>query len=149
MYIGLSDKIWHRPTLPRITAVPSALAGLTSLFGMGRGRHRRYRHLNIFSLSQEVREVRKSVRLQLNFVFVSVLISSGLFRLSDFSDYKQWHIIERSKFKRKQQLLLSVCCFVVVPTLLWGPFNSTRRKLRAISITRLWCHHLYTCNLST
>ena len=44
----LSFKIWHRPTLPRVTAVPSALAGLTSLFGMGRGRHRRYRHLNIF-----------------------------------------------------------------------------------------------------
>ena len=42
-------KIGHRPTLPRFTAVPSALAGLTSLFGMGRGRHRRYRHLNVFS----------------------------------------------------------------------------------------------------
>jgi len=41
-------KIGHRPTLPRFTAVPSALAGLTSLFGMGRGRHRRYRHLNFF-----------------------------------------------------------------------------------------------------
>ena len=40
----------HRPTLPRITAVPSALAGLTSLFGMGRGGHRRYRHLNVFLL---------------------------------------------------------------------------------------------------
>ena len=45
-----SYKIWHRPTLPRITAVPSALAGLTSLFGMGRGGHRRYRHLNVFEL---------------------------------------------------------------------------------------------------
>ena len=40
----------HRPTLPRFTAIPSALAGLTSLFGMGRGRHRRYRHLNVFSV---------------------------------------------------------------------------------------------------
>jgi hypothetical protein len=40
-------KIGHRPTLPHFTAVPSALAGLTSLFGMGRGGHRRYRHLNI------------------------------------------------------------------------------------------------------
>ncbi|WP_234994643.1 hypothetical protein, partial [Pedobacter caeni] len=27
----LSFKIWHRPTLPRVTAVPSALVGLTSL----------------------------------------------------------------------------------------------------------------------
>jgi hypothetical protein len=42
-------KIGHRLTLPRFTAVPSALAGLTSLFGMGRGGHRRYRHLNAFS----------------------------------------------------------------------------------------------------
>ena len=42
-------KSWHRPTLPRFTAVPSALAGLTSLFGMGRGGHRRYRHLNVFN----------------------------------------------------------------------------------------------------
>ena len=41
-------KIWHRPTLPRVTAVPSALVGLTSLFGMGRGGHHRYRHLNVF-----------------------------------------------------------------------------------------------------
>jgi hypothetical protein len=42
-------KIWHRPTLPRVTAVPSALVGLTSLFGMGRGGHHRYRHLNILT----------------------------------------------------------------------------------------------------
>ena len=42
---------WHRPTLPRFTAIPSALAGLTSLFGMGRGRHRRYRHLNVFNVN--------------------------------------------------------------------------------------------------
>ena len=33
----LFDKVWQRPTLPRITAVPLALQGLTSLFGMGRG----------------------------------------------------------------------------------------------------------------
>gem|GEM_PF-6820721 len=43
-------KIWHRPTLPRVTAVPSALVGLTSLFGMGRGGHHRYRHLNILNV---------------------------------------------------------------------------------------------------
>ena len=42
-------KIGHRPTLPPFTAVPSALAGLTSLFGMGRGGHRRYRHLKILT----------------------------------------------------------------------------------------------------
>ena len=44
------NKSWHRPTLPRVTAVPLALAGLTSLFGMGRGGHRRYRHLKIFNV---------------------------------------------------------------------------------------------------
>src|SRR5690606_13998512 len=43
-------KIGRRPTLPPVTAVPSALAGLTSLFGMGRGGHRRYRHLNIVNV---------------------------------------------------------------------------------------------------
>jgi hypothetical protein len=47
---GALFKIGHRPTLPRFTAVPSALAGLTSLFGMGRGGHRRYRHLKIFNV---------------------------------------------------------------------------------------------------
>ena len=45
---GFNFKIGHRPTLPHFTAVPSALAGLTSLFGMGRGGHRRYRHLKAF-----------------------------------------------------------------------------------------------------
>ena len=29
--------MWRRPTLPDVTPVPSALQGLTSLFGMGRG----------------------------------------------------------------------------------------------------------------
>lgn len=48
VFTGNYDKIWHRPTLPHFTAVPSALAGLTSLFGMGRGGHRRYRHLKVF-----------------------------------------------------------------------------------------------------
>jgi hypothetical protein len=37
-------KTWRRPTLPHFTAVPSALGGLTSLFGMGRGEHPRHSH---------------------------------------------------------------------------------------------------------
>ena len=49
-YLKGGRRLRRRPTLPRVTAVPSALAGLTSLFGMGRGGHRRYRHLNIFML---------------------------------------------------------------------------------------------------
>jgi hypothetical protein len=36
--------IWRLLTLPRVTAVPSALRGLTSLFGMGRGEHPHYNH---------------------------------------------------------------------------------------------------------
>ncbi len=38
------DKNWQRLTLPHVTAVPSALRGLTSLFGMERGGHPRYNH---------------------------------------------------------------------------------------------------------
>ena len=38
----------RRPTFPRLTAVSSALPGLTSLFGMGRGAPRRHsRHLSL------------------------------------------------------------------------------------------------------
>ena len=36
----------RRPTLPR-DAVPSALTGLTTLFGMVRGEPRRYNHLKL------------------------------------------------------------------------------------------------------
>jgi hypothetical protein len=32
-------RIWQLPTLPHCGAVPSAIRGLTSLFGMGRGEH--------------------------------------------------------------------------------------------------------------
>mgnify|MGYP001063544490 CR=1 FL=1 len=39
----------QRHTLPGVTPVPSALAGLTSLFGMGRGGHCRYSHLKDFN----------------------------------------------------------------------------------------------------
>ena len=35
---------------PTIVAVPSALIGLTSLFGMGRGEPYRYNHLKLFGL---------------------------------------------------------------------------------------------------
>ena len=38
---------WQRLTLPPVKAVPSALVGLTSLFGMGRGGPHRYNHHKI------------------------------------------------------------------------------------------------------
>lgn len=37
----------QRLTLPGVIPVPSALTGLTALFGMGRGDPRRYSHLKI------------------------------------------------------------------------------------------------------
>ena len=40
----------QRLTLPGVILVPSALAGLTALFGMGRGDPRRYSHLKVLSL---------------------------------------------------------------------------------------------------
>lgn len=43
----LSDKIRQRLTLPDFTLVPSALVGLTALFGMGRGGPHRHSHLKI------------------------------------------------------------------------------------------------------
>ena len=36
---GFFKRIWHLPTLPGVSQVPSAIRGLTSLFGMGRGEH--------------------------------------------------------------------------------------------------------------
>ena len=38
----------QRLTLPGVILVPSALVGLTSLFGMGRGDPHRYCHLKVF-----------------------------------------------------------------------------------------------------
>ncbi len=43
--VGALIKKWQRHTLPGITPVPSALVGLTALFGMGRGGPHRYSHL--------------------------------------------------------------------------------------------------------
>ena len=39
------NKLRQRHTLPHVTAVPSALVSLTSLFGMGRGGPHRNSHL--------------------------------------------------------------------------------------------------------
>ena len=41
---------WQRLTLPPLRAVPSALRGLTSLFGMGRGGPSRYSHQQLLKL---------------------------------------------------------------------------------------------------
>ena len=39
-----AQRIWQLPTLPHFGAVPSAMRGLTTLFGMGRGEHPRQNH---------------------------------------------------------------------------------------------------------
>jgi hypothetical protein len=44
----------QRLTLPGVILVPSALAGLTSLFGMGRGDPRRYSHLKVLAACPSV-----------------------------------------------------------------------------------------------
>ena len=47
LYGMLFKKDWRRPTFPQINAVSSAMTGLTSLFGMGRGEHRLHNHQNM------------------------------------------------------------------------------------------------------
>jgi hypothetical protein len=42
----------QRLTLPGVILVPSALAGLTALFGMGRGDPRRYSHLKVLAVGR-------------------------------------------------------------------------------------------------
>ncbi len=43
------DSLWRRPTFPLGIAVSLALAGLTSLFGMGRGGPCRNNHPKVFT----------------------------------------------------------------------------------------------------
>lgn len=45
-----AQRIWQLPTLPHCCAVPSAIRGLTSLFGMGRGEHPWQNHHKILQL---------------------------------------------------------------------------------------------------
>ena len=45
MIQGVRNKLRRLPTFPRVSAVSSARGGLTALFGMGRGEHPRYDHL--------------------------------------------------------------------------------------------------------
>ena len=47
---GLEVKKRQRLTLPGFTLVPSALVGLTALFGMGRGDPHRYSHLKVLTV---------------------------------------------------------------------------------------------------
>ena len=46
------QRIWQLPTLPHCGAVPSAMRGLTSLFGMGRGEHPRQNHHKNINVSE-------------------------------------------------------------------------------------------------
>ena len=48
MRLVIKDR--QRLTLPGVILVPSALAGLTALFGMGRGDPRRYSHLKVLAV---------------------------------------------------------------------------------------------------
>ena len=61
--VRLFSKGGRRPTFPRVVAVSSALPGLTSLFGMGRGAPRRHsRHLSLLGLWRMKERERKTIR---------------------------------------------------------------------------------------
>ena len=63
--------MWRRPTLPGVTPVPSALQGLTSLFGMGRGGTPALGRLNLEDFEiQEPRFKRRSVCLSFLVLFL-------------------------------------------------------------------------------
>lgn len=53
--------LWRLPTLPGLTQVSSAVPGLTSLFGMGRGEHRANSHQQDFLLICGMRRVEANV----------------------------------------------------------------------------------------
>ena len=52
----------QRLTLPGFILVPSALVGLTALFGMGRGDPHRYSHLKIFKIGCPTLFTRRSCK---------------------------------------------------------------------------------------
>ena len=53
--------LWRLPTLPGLTQVSSAVLGLTSLFGMGRGEHQANSHQQDFLLICGMKSVEASV----------------------------------------------------------------------------------------
>ena len=53
--------LWRLPTLPGLTQVSSAVPGLTSLFGMGRGEHRANSHQQDFLLICGMKSVEANV----------------------------------------------------------------------------------------
>jgi hypothetical protein len=50
----------QRLTLPHVIAVPSAQAGLTSLFGMGRGEPHRYSHLKTLQAFEDLNRLKSN-----------------------------------------------------------------------------------------
>jgi hypothetical protein len=60
-------KLWHLPTLPGLIQVPSAVRGLTALFGMGRGEHPPYQHHQVFmNLSFPEQSRRATIQISLD-----------------------------------------------------------------------------------
>ena len=93
---GVWYKNRHRPTLPHFTAVPSALAGLTSLFGMGRGGHRRYRHLNIFKFIVVNSKFKVFILCTLYYqlVNIDILLKEDIVRENNSFDYFKLPVME-------------------------------------------------------
>jgi hypothetical protein len=71
-------KSWRRLTLPRVTAVPSALRVLTSLFGKGRGGHPRHsHHYNLWCVQLLVILCSPELQLRRNVVLRSLGVGGG------------------------------------------------------------------------
>ena len=84
--VGMNGLLYkmEATTYSPTTAVPSAWAGLTSLFGMGRGGHRCYRHLPVFSCPSADRWHILKDNIRSPSHFASAPESYGLLVLLDF-----------------------------------------------------------------
>ncbi len=62
--VGVKNKLRQRHTLPHVTVVPSALVGLTSLFGKGRGEPHRHSHLKALNQPELILTMREEDTLK-------------------------------------------------------------------------------------
>src|SRR5258706_15624361 len=87
---ALNKKVRQRLTLPGFTLVPSALVGLTALFGMGRGGPHRHSRLKV--LTDLKYSSIKMLDCALHWSYVFLLMSSRLFQY-------RWHTGEINRIE--------------------------------------------------
>ena len=112
----------RRHTLPQ-NAVPSAQAGLTSLFGMGRGEPRRNNHLKPLS----------SIEILVLGIETNLITQFSRLTTNKLTYWDKFRSIWFRKF----------------PPTPCGVGKEVYISLRVISTTRLWHYCLYICSLST